>query len=94
MGTKLERSLIMYFLNNDRTVVESKLDQINEHFSLPKFKTKSYSKIIETHDNQYGFFIKLFGKYDASSFFSEGELIDYTPPPEPDPEEETEEIVE
>ena len=84
----------MYFLHSDLSVVEDKLNQINEHFSLPKSKTKSYSKIIETQDNQYGFFVKLFGKYNASSFFSEGELIDYTPPSEPDPEEQTEEIAE
>jgi len=84
----------MYFLHHDRAVVENKLDQINQHFSLPLSKTKSYAKIIETQDNQYGFFVKLFGKYNASNFFSEGELIDYTPPPEPDPEEQTEEIEE
>jgi hypothetical protein len=84
----------MYFLHHDRAVVESRLNQIDQHFSLPKRKTKSYSKIIETQDNQYGFFVKLFGKYNASSFFGDGELIDYTPPPEPDPEEQTEEIAE
>ena len=84
----------MYFFHSDLSVVEDKLNQINEHFSLPKSKTKSYSKIIETQDNQYGFFVKLFGKYNASSFFGEGELIDYTPPSEPDPEEQIEETAE
>jgi len=82
----------MYFFHSDLSVVEDKLNQINQHFSLPKSKTKSYSKIIETEDSQYGFFVKLFGKYDASSFFSDGELIDYIPPPEQDPEEQIEEI--
>lgn len=82
----------MYFLHHDRAVVESRLNQIDQHFSLPKSKTKSYSKIIETQDNQYGFFVKLFGKYNASSFFSEEELTDYTPPSPPE-EGEGEEVV-
>ena len=81
-----------YFFHSDLTVVEDKLNQINEHFSLPKSKTKSYSNIIETEEAQYGFLVKLSGKYNSSSFFSDGELIDYTPPPEP--EEEAEETVE
>lgn len=83
-----------YFFHSDLTVVEDKLNQINEHFSLPKSKTKAYSKIIETEESQYGFLVKLSGKHNASSFFGDGELIDYTPPPEPDPQEETEETVE
>lgn len=83
-----------YFFHSDLTVVEDKLNQINQHFSLPKSKTKSYSKIIETEEAQHGFLVKLSGKYNASSFFSDSELIDYTPPPEPDPEEQTEETVE
>lgn len=81
-----------YFFHSDLAVVEDKLNQINEHFSLPKSKTKSYSNIIETEEAQYGFLVKLSGKYNSSSFFSDGELIDYTPPPEP--EEEAEETVE
>ncbi len=73
-----------YFFHSDLTVVEDKLNQINEHFSLPKSKTKAYSKIIETEDLQYGFLVKLSGNGDASSFFNDDELIDYTPPPEED----------
>jgi hypothetical protein len=83
-----------YFFHSDLAVVENKLNQINQHFSLPSSKTQSYSSIIETEEAQHGFLVKLYGKYNASSFFSDGELIDYTPPPEPDPEEQTEETVE
>ena len=61
---------------------------------LPSSKAKSYSNIIETDEAQHGFLVKLSGKYNASSFFDASELIDYTPPPEPDPEEETEETAE
>lgn len=83
-----------YFFHSDLTVVEDKLNQINQHFSLPKSKTKAYSSIIETEEAQFGFLVKLSGKHNASSFFGDGELIDYTPPPEPDPQEEIEETVE
>lgn len=83
-----------YFFHSDLVVVKNKLNQINQHFSIPSKSTKSYSNIIETEEAQYGFLVKLSGKYNASSFFGDDDLIDYTPPPEPDPQEETEEIVE
>jgi len=83
-----------YFFHSDLAVVEDKLSQINQHFSLPKSKTKSYSKIIETEEAQHGFLVKLSGKYNASSFFIDGELIDYTSPPEPDSAEQPEETEE
>lgn len=83
-----------YFFHNDLSVVENKLNQLNQHFSIPSTKTKAYSNIIETEEGEHGFLVKLSGKYNASSFFVDGELIDYAPPPESDPQEETEEIAE
>ena len=83
-----------YFFHSDLVVVKNKLNQINQHFSIPCKSTKSYSNIIETEESQYGFLVKLSGKHNVSSFFSDSELIDYTPPADPESEEFIEEIVE
>ena len=92
MELKLGGYLMKYFLHTDMSVVENKLAEINQHFSIPTETTTSYSTIIETEDGRHGFLVKLNGKYNTSSFFSASELFDYTPPPPP--EEETEETAE
>lgn len=78
------------FVDTDKSIVEQKLESINEHFGFPNGSTKTYSKIIETEDEKFVLPVVTGGNQDVSSFFSAGEVIDYEFP-EPQEPEETEE---
>lgn len=75
------------FVSTDKSIVEQKLDSINEHFGFPNGSTKTYSKIIQTEDEQFVLPVVLDGDQDVSSFFSTGEVVDYQLPEPQEPEE-------
>ena len=78
------------FVSTDKSIVEQKLESINEHFGFPNGSTKTYSKITATEDEKFVLPVVIGGDQDVSSFFSAGEVIDYEFP-EPQEPEETEE---
>ena len=75
------------FVGTDKSIVEQKLESINEHFGFPNGSTKTYSKIIETEDEKFVLPVVIGGDQDVSSFFSAGEVIDYEFPEPQEPEE-------
>lgn len=75
------------FVSTDKSIVEQKLESINEHFGFPNGPTKTYSKITETEDEKFVLPLVIGGDQDVSSFFSAGEVIDYEFPEPQEPEE-------
>lgn len=75
------------FVSTDKSIVEQKLESINEHFGFPNGSTKTYSKITATEDEKFVLPLVIGGDQDVSSFFSAGEVIDYEFPEPQEPEE-------
>lgn len=75
------------FVSTDKSIVEQKLESINEHFGFPNGSTKTYSKITGTEDEKFVLPVVIGGDQDVSSFFSAGEVIDYEFPEPQEPEE-------
>lgn len=79
------------FVSLDKSIVEQKLESINEHFGFPNGSTETYSKITVIEDEKFVLPVVVGGDQDVSSFFSDGEVIDYEfpEPIETDSEEST-----
>lgn len=75
------------FVSTDKSIVEQKLESINEHFGFPNGSTKTYSKITATEDEKFVLPVVIGGDQDVSSFFSAGEVIDYEFPEPQEPED-------